>query len=71
MVWLERVFIVWSKESGMDGTLFLIRSMKVSMIGSITIGWRDKVGGVDVSSGKAQIFGIVRVIEVCMEKTES
>lgn len=69
MVWLEMMFIVWSEESWVDGSLFLIYYVKVSMTCSSMIGWRDKVGGDGMSYGKAQAIGIVMVNEVGVEKT--
>lgn len=39
MVWLERMFIVWLEKSRVKGSMFLIRSMKVSITGSFMIGW--------------------------------
>ncbi|KAI5424960.1 hypothetical protein KIW84_030943 [Lathyrus oleraceus] len=67
----EEIAIVWSEESEVAGSLFLIRSMNMSVTGSSMIVWGDGVDGSCVSSGKAHAFEIIRVIEVSVENIES
>lgn len=72
MAWSEEMSIVWSEEPGVEGTLFLIFSMKASKTSlSIMVGLRGGDDGVSVSSGKAHISGVVRVIEEGAKKIES
>lgn len=63
--------MVWSEESGVEGLLFLIRSMNSSMTCLLVKGYWGGVVVVDVSSGNTQASRIVTAIDIGVEKSES
>lgn len=68
----DEMFMGWLEESGVEGSLFMTLSMKVSMsFSSIWLGWEGRYGGVGMSSRKAHILGILSMNEEGVEKIES
>lgn len=76
MVWVKFILNLGVRGNG-NGLVIRIRGrwsvvtesfQKYTTTGS-SMGWWDGVGAVDVSSGKARASGMVRVNEVCVEKS--
>lgn len=63
----DEILMVWFEESVVEGLLFLMCSIKVSIKCSSILGWVGGVGGIGVSYVKAGASGITILKDTWME----